>query len=142
MPPTVAHCGGAHRRVESVDFVGRNDGRPAVKAPDAPVAAAAAEVLLIPPSLIREVVSINSLQLVRCVGPDADAVVDHEFRELCAANEDHLRVDPAGVVDRLPLENEDVVMKTPFLARLPCKAPANLWTSGRPTVLSHRLAWM
>src|SRR3989442_249605 len=28
-------------------------------------------------------------------------------------------------------------MKTPFLARLPRKAPTNLWISGRPTVPSH-----
>jgi hypothetical protein len=31
------------------------------------------------------------------------------------------------------LQNEEVVMNTPLLARLPCNAPKNFWISGRPT---------
>ncbi len=47
------------------------------------------------------------------------------------------------VVFEPSLLNFDVVMNTPFRARLPCRAPANFWISGRPTVLPsfHRFAW-
>ena len=90
--------------------------------------------------LIREVVRINALQLVGGIGPHPDAMVDHELRELLSVDQNHLGLDTAGELRGAEV-NEDVVMKTPFRVRFPCRAPTNFWDL-RPTVLAHRLAWI
>ena len=45
-----------------------------------------------------------------------------------------------GGLEFSALAHSEVVMKIPFLARCPCRAPANFCTSGRPIVLSQRFA--
>jgi hypothetical protein len=87
-----------------------------------------------------EVVRIDTLHVVGTRGRETDLEIDHELSETPAINKDNLGFDVFDVsfgIGRKRAGCDD----TPFLARLPWRAPTNFWISGRPTAPAHLLAW-
>jgi hypothetical protein len=84
-----------------------------------------------------EVVGINALHLIDLSDRDADVVLDHEFHQLVAVDEDDLAVADAlceldGILGEGGVRDEDA-----FGGLLPARAPANCCTSVQPTVNSR-----